>query len=164
MSPQNNLPNGWDELIGWIQQRLCINGFDHEYFNSRKASRNNVWTEEHSNTVVDFLSNTSSRKLLVAYDPSRKNSHQWITLSTDTIPFEVLQNVDEIAYFIRSDSYSKQVLSISNIGSIVHYGTVASRQTPHSVKEAMYKIYWPQIKSSLGERLNGNDVAGRKSI
>ena len=155
MSPRNVcLPKRWEEMIQWIQRRICLKGFQYD------AISENTWTQCHSDIVVDFLSNTSSSKLLVAYDPSVKTFGQRIKCSTSNLPLEVIQRVDEISYFVRSDC--SKTIDISNIEYLVHYGTVASRQTPNSVKEAMHKIYWPQIKLSLGQRIESYDLIGRE--
>ena len=126
----------WESMIGWIRNRIVLKGY--------KPESNKIWKEEHSSVVIDFLSNTSSRTLLIAYEiPSNLSPKHNLHVSGEMFGSEIIDRVPEIAYFSRQDD--GRVLNPSNIHRYVNYGTVSSVQTAATILKAMCDVHRDQI-------------------
>ena len=112
--------------IEWVQQRIKLEKFDL-----------NLWKEEHTSTVSDFLSNSSIKSLFATVDWDSNH-----LLVCNNSPPSPTYGRKEVAFFVRGEG---EKITISNIDDVLNFGTFAMDQNAASVLNIMMNIFCPVI-------------------
>ncbi|XXQ31513.1 AAA+ ATPase domain-containing protein [Plasmodiophora brassicae] len=110
-----------DEAIAWIWARIRLDGFQPE-----------MWRDEHSFIIADFLVSPSITRLTVVVDT---DNHR-VVLHTDSMP----TGVPQLQYFIKDNG--KTLLSIADARDAVQYGIV-SGPALDNIFAVMTNLYVP---------------------
>ena len=144
-----------DILVTWVQSRVSVKGFTQDN-----------WTAQHDETVIDFVSNPTARRLLALVDKSglfhliggdgggdgsvsvSAEAKTLVVLPTTPTPTPTppinYNDISEIGYFIRPENVD---LSIDNIESVVQFGTIGGNSV-HSLLRLMNGVFSAQIFKS----------------
>ncbi|KAJ3021850.1 hypothetical protein HKX48_007626 [Thoreauomyces humboldtii] len=114
-------------LLGRFRKLLTLVGYSDD-----------MWTDEHTNTVSSFLHEQGTRKLLVFMDPQTSPP---VLKMQSVLP---TQELPELMYFIRTSKGADEPITDANFETKVQYGTV-SGPAMDSLLRVMQGVYAPMF-------------------
>ncbi|KAI8915474.1 dynein heavy chain and region D6 of dynein motor-domain-containing protein [Powellomyces hirtus] len=126
VDPPSNAPDQ-KVLLARVRRVITLAGYTEDQ-----------WTEQHTATVTEFLTNSDAKKLLMYMDASVHPPLLTVQLSLPT------DNITELMYFIRTTRGGEEPITDANFEQKIQYGAVTG-PTMDSLLRVMQGVYAPMF-------------------